>query len=62
MSSVRTVALFLAYYTDCVRPYSGGGASMIYIAVLFWGTPSSLVGALVTGPVMRVLGISVGER
>jgi len=51
--------LGLAYYTDCVRPYTGGGASMIYVAVLFWGTPSSILGVLVTGPIMRLLGISV---
>lgn len=48
--------LVLAYYIDCVRPYTGGGASMIYVAVLFWGTPSSIVGALLTGPIMRALG------
>ena len=54
--------LGLAYYTDCVRPYAGGGASMIYVAVLFWGTPCSILGALVTGPITRSLGISVGGR
>lgn len=51
--------LGLAYYTDCVRPYTGGGASMIYVAVLFWGTPSSILGVLVTGPILRMLGVSV---
>jgi hypothetical protein len=54
--------LVLAYYTDCVRPYTGGGASMIYVAVVLWGTPSSIIGALVTGPVTRIFGISVGGR
>jgi len=54
--------LGLAYYTDCVRPYTGGGASMVYVAVLFWGTPSALVGALLTGPVLRVFKISVAAR
>lgn len=54
--------LFLAYHTDCVRPYSGGGASMIYVAVLLWGMPSAALGALVSGPVTRALGISVGGR
>lgn len=54
--------LLLAYYTDCVRPYTGGGASMIYVAVLFWGTPCSILGALLTGPVMRMLGVSVAGR
>lgn len=54
--------LVLAYYTDCVRPYAGGGASMIYVAVILWGTPSSILGALITGPILRVLGVSVGGR
>lgn len=43
--------LLLAYYTDCVQPYSGGGASMIYVAVLMWGTLTSLIGALITGSI-----------
>lgn len=54
--------LVFAYYTACVRPYAGGGASMIYVAVLLWGTPCSIIGALVTGPVTRMLGVSVGGR
>jgi hypothetical protein len=54
--------LVLAYYTDCVRPYQGGGASMIYVAVLLWGTPCAIVGALLTGPVMRLFGVSVAPR
>ena len=54
--------LFLAYYTDCVRSYAGGGASMIYIAVLLWGTPSAILGALISGPITRALGISIGGR
>lgn len=54
--------LLLAYYTDCVRPYSGGGASMIYVAVLMWGTVTSLIGALVTGFVTRSAGIEVTDR
>src|ERR1700722_146489 len=51
--------LILAYYTDCVAPYSGGGASMIYVVVLLWGVPSALIGALVSGPLFKVLGIEV---
>ena len=54
--------LFLAYYTDCVRPYTGGGASMIYVAVLLWGTPCAVLGALVTGPVMKALKVNVDGR
>ena len=54
--------LVLAYYTDCVRPYQGGGASKIYVAVLMWGTPCAIIGALLTGPAMRLLGMSVAPR
>lgn len=54
--------LVFAYYTDCVRPYQGGGASMIYVAVLLWGTPCAIIGALLTGPVMRLFGLSVAPR
>ncbi len=38
-----------------------GGASMSYIAVLFWGTPCAVIGALVTGPITRVLGVSIDQ-
>lgn len=51
--------LLLAYYTDCVRPYAGGGASMIYVAVLLWGTPCAILGALITGPIMKALKVTV---
>lgn len=51
--------LVLAYYTDCVRPYAGGGASMVYVAVFLWGTCSSLVGALLGGFLLRKLGLQV---
>jgi hypothetical protein len=54
--------LVLAYYTDCVRPYTGGGASMIYVAVLFWGVPSAALGALVAGPLLRRVGVTVAAR
>jgi len=54
--------LVMAYYTDCVRPYAGGGASMIYVAVLLWGTPCAVLGALLTGPVLRLVGIRVAAR
>lgn len=51
--------LGLAYYTDCVRPYTGGGASMVYVAVLLWGTCSSLAGALFGGFLLRKMGLEV---
>ena len=53
--------LLFAYYTDCVRPYQGGGASMIYVAVLMYGLPCALIGALLAGPVLRGLGITIAE-
>ena len=52
----------LAYYTDCIRPYSGGGASMIYVAVVLWGFPSAVLGALITGPVCRRIGVTINAR
>ena len=54
--------LVLAFYTDFVMPYKGGGASMIYIAVLFYELPSSLAGVVLTGPLMRLLGFKVGGK
>lgn len=54
--------LLLAYYNDCVRPYMGGGASMVYVAVLMWGTITSLIGAVITSFVTKTAGIKVIER
>lgn len=54
--------LVLAYYTDCVLPYEGGGASMIYVAVLMWGTLTSLIGFLFTPWITRRLGIEIAEQ
>jgi hypothetical protein len=54
--------LLLAYYTDCVLPYTGGGASMIYVAVFMWGTVTSSIGALITNPITKALGIEITER
>lgn len=51
--------LLFAFYTDCVRPYQGGGASMIYVAVVMYGFPCAAVGALLTGPVLKFLRITV---
>jgi hypothetical protein len=50
---------WLAYYVDCVQPYQGGGASMIYVAVIFYGTPLAVLGAFITGPICRVLKIEI---
>ncbi len=36
-----------AFYVDCIMPYQGGGASMMYVAIIFWGTPSAICGMLV---------------
>ncbi len=53
--------LLFAYYTDCVAPAAGGGASMVYVSVLLWGIPSAVAGALLAGPVMRRLNIRVAR-
>ena len=39
-----------------------GGESMIYVAVVLCGTASSIIGALISGPVMRMIGVTVGRR
>ena len=48
-----------ASVVDCVLPYRGGGASMIYIAVLIYGLPSCLIGVLLGGPLLRRLGLRI---
>jgi len=53
--------LVLAYLTDCVFPYSGGGASMIYVAVWLWGTPCALLGAFLGARIARRFGVQVYE-
>ena len=50
--------LLFTYYTDCVRPYQGGGASMIYVAVVMYGLPCTLLGTLLAGPALKGLGIT----
>ena len=47
--------LVMALHADCIQSYSGGGASMSYVAVLLWGTPSSIVGAILTAVILRIL-------
>ena len=54
--------LLYAYYYDCVRPYSGGGASMIYVAVFLYGTVTSLIGSIITSSITKGLGIEITER
>lgn len=54
--------LLVAYYTDCARPYSGGGASMIYVVVFMFGTITSLIGALITNSITKSFGVEISER
>jgi hypothetical protein len=53
--------LMVAYYTDCVLSYQGGGASMVYVLVVMFGLPSALVGFLIAGPLFRRFGVAVSE-
>lgn len=56
------VATFIAYayHVDCIRPYQGGGASMIYIAVWFYGFLSAAAAALLAIPLLRLFRVRVG--
>jgi len=49
----------LAYHVDCIEPYQGGGASMIYVAVIMYGTPLALLFFFITDPICRLLKIKV---
>jgi hypothetical protein len=51
--------LVWAYVIDCVFPYSGGGASMTYVAVVIWGTPCAILGAFIAAPMAKRLGIEI---
>ena len=53
--------LVFAYVTDCFIPYTGGGASMVYVAVILFGLPSALIGACLGGLVTRKIGIEIYE-
>ena len=48
--------LVLAYSVDCVAPYSGGGASMIYVPVILLGFFTSLAGAFVLPWLFKCVG------
>lgn len=50
-----------AFYVDCIVPYAGGGASMIYVGVVMFGLPCAIVGALISGLVCRWLGLRVED-
>ena len=51
--------LVFAFYVDCVVPYEGGGASMIYIAVFLWGTLSGIAGAIIAEVISRLANIQI---
>lgn len=46
----------MAYHTDCVLPYQGGGASMIYVVVIFFGTPAALIIGFFSGWLIKISG------
>jgi hypothetical protein len=53
--------LIYVYYSSCVNPEASGGASMIYIAVLLWGLPTTLIGIVISSYVLNSLKITVSE-
>jgi hypothetical protein len=54
--------LVMAYYSDCIAPYRGGGASMVYVVVVLYGLPCALLGAFIAGPLLRRLGVTVEPK
>lgn len=54
--------MLFAWYIDCVKPYAGGGASLAYVAVLLYGTPGALLGALLTPWLLDKLGLRIEDR
>ena len=61
-SIVTTMFYVFAYYTDCVRPYEGGGASMVYVVVIMYGLPLSILASAVVGAYCRGAEIVIEER
>lgn len=53
--------MLFAYYIDCVKPYAGGGASLAYVAVILYGTPGAILGALITPWLARKAGLHVSD-
>lgn len=51
--------LVMAYASDCISEYRGGGASIAYVAVILWGIPSGLFGALMAIPILDILGVEI---
>lgn len=51
--------MLFAYYIDCVKPYAGGGASLAYVAVLLYGTPGAILGALITPWLTKKAGLEI---
>jgi len=59
-SSLCVVPFYLmAYYIDCLQPYKGGGASMVYVVVIMYGTPVALAGTLIADLICRVFNIKI---
>jgi hypothetical protein len=52
----------MAYYTDCIRPYEGGGASMFYVVVILYGTPLAFIATWLVGFICRQFGVTVEKR
>ena len=53
--------MLFAYYIDCVKPYAGGGASLAYVAVLLYGTPGAILGALITPWLTKKAGLEITD-
>lgn len=57
---IAVVPFYLfAYYVDCVQPYQGGGASMIYAGVILYGLPLSIFTVWLTGYICEKKNIEI---
>jgi hypothetical protein len=61
--SIVTIAFYaLAYYNDCILPYQGGGASMVYVLVVMFGTPLSAVATVTLYVKLERNGLSIEKH
>ena len=51
----------MAYYSDCVLPYQGGGASMVYVIVIMVGTPTALAAGFIANFVANKIASSSAD-
>ena len=61
-SVVAALFYLFAFYTDCIRPYEGGGASMVYVIVIMYGLPLAFLSSWIVGKYCSETGVVVEKR